>query len=67
MGYDNTGSTTGDVPEAVAKAVDQIQATGNRVEIIGTYENGRLQLDQATLGRLEGKFAFVAVNAPFAG
>lgn len=67
MGYDKSGSTVSDVPEAVAKTVDRIQADGNRVEIIGTYEDGRLQLDQATLGRLDGKFAFVAVNAPFAG
>lgn len=67
MGYDTTGSTTGDIPEPAAKAAERIQADGNRVEIVGTYENGRLQLDQATIGRLDGKFAFVAVNAPFAG
>lgn len=68
MGYGSSESSA-DVPEVLAKTIDTIKADGRRVEVVGSYENGKLQLDPAAVSALDrdGKFAFVAVNAPFAG
>ena len=72
MGYGSSDTSTTEVPEVLAQAIDKIQADGRRVEVVGSYENGKLQLDPAAVSELDrkypdGKFAFVAVNAPFAG
>jgi len=58
------------VPQQALTAVANLKKAGQRVELVGTYENGRLQFDSASFAKLAkhtGKFTFVAVNAPFAG
>jgi hypothetical protein len=72
MGYGSSESSDTEVPEVLARAIDQMQADGRRVEVVGSYQNGKLQLDPGAVSELDrkypdGKFAFVAVNAPFAG
>lgn len=58
------------VPEQARAAMETLKDKGQRVELVGTFENGKLQFDAKSfekLGQSSGKFAFVAVNAPFAG
>ena len=59
-------------PDVLLGAVEKLKKDGRRVEIVGKFENGKLELDSASVQALTanhkgGKFAFVAVNAPFAG
>jgi hypothetical protein len=56
-------------PEA-REAVAALEASGRKVQVIGRFVDGRLELDQDSLKELSERFpnadmAFVAVNAPF--
>jgi hypothetical protein len=72
MEHGSSQSSATEVPKVLAQTISKIQADGRRVEVVGSYENGKLQLDPTAVSELhrkhpDGKFAFVAVNAPFAG
>jgi hypothetical protein len=59
-----------DLNENTVAAVESLEASGRRVQVIGRVVNGRLELDQESLNEMAKKFpnanmAFVAVNAPF--
>jgi|GEM_PF-2027620 len=59
-----------DLHENTVAAVESLEASGRRVQVIGRVVNGRLELDQESLTEMAKKFpnanmAFVAVNAPF--
>jgi hypothetical protein len=52
------------------EAVATLEASGRKVQVIGRFVDGRLELDQQSLNELSKRFpnadmAFVAVNAPF--
>jgi hypothetical protein len=59
-----------DEAKETREAVATLEASGRRVQIIGRFVDGRLELDQDSLNEMTKKFpnadmAFVAVNAPF--
>lgn len=57
-------------PDVLATTVESMVKAGRRVEVVGKVVDGKLSLDPAALHGLTakgGRFAFVAVNAPFAG
>lgn len=59
------------VLDAPAKqAVEKMRADGRRVEVFGEMKNGKLELHTDALDAIsrkspDGRFVFVAVNAPF--
>jgi hypothetical protein len=59
-----------DLNKNTVAAVETLEASGRRVQVIGRVVDGRLEIDQSSLEELTKKFpnadmAFVAVNAPF--
>ena len=52
------------------KALQQLEAQGRPVHVLGRIKNGKLEIDQASLDEATKRFpnanwAFVAMNAPF--
>jgi dihydrodipicolinate reductase len=54
----------------VGKELTKLAAAGERVQVIGSFKNGKLELDHTALAEIErkwpdAKIAFIAANAPF--
>lgn len=65
-----TASTSVKTSRTVAKSLEQLQADGRKVQVIGRVKGGKLEIDHASLAEVLKKFpdanlSFVAVNAPF--
>jgi hypothetical protein len=61
-----------DVPQPAREAIETIKAKGNRVEVLGEFKDGQLNLNSDAVAEFarkypDARFSFVAVNAPFAG
>lgn len=65
-----TASPAVKVSKTVAKSIQQLQADGRKVHVLGRVQGGKLEIDHASLTELlkkfpDAKLSFVAVNAPF--
>ena len=54
----------------VGRELGRMASEGARVQVVGSFKNGKLQLDHKALAELEEKWpnanvAFIAANAPF--
>ena len=61
-----------DMPETVRKSIASLKEQGRKVQVVGRIQNGKLELDSASLAELHRAYpnahlSFVAVNAPFNG
>jgi hypothetical protein len=64
------GAQQGDFHERLRQNVTKLQQDGQKVQVLGRIHNGKLEIDQASLKELEGKYpnatmGFIALNSPF--
>jgi hypothetical protein len=56
--------------ERLRRNVTKLQQDGQKVQVLGRIQNGKLEIDQDSLKELEQKYpnatmAFIALNSPF--
>jgi len=64
------GAPQGDFDERLRRNVTKLQQDGQKVQVLGRIQDGKLEIDQESLKELEEKYpnatmAFIALNSPF--